>query len=401
AQNERDRGVLAATALFSPSPRWIHQLRATAYHQDFVYSDRSDGVAQPPDFFVFDATFRFASDLWRTGLEYLGIYEARPEAGRSPFALAWGAQWEREDLGNETSGDFSGELELDRSSGAVFGEARATVGEGLYLMAGVRAEQYQDLDTEVTPRASAAYDAVPGRLRLRGAVGRGYKAPNLQEQYVDNPFIVSNPDLDPERSTSWEVGADSYGDAGRLSLSLTWFSQSFEDLIRTVPLEGDTRQINRNLGKSRARGVEWAARWAAEETWAIGTEGAWVDTEVRDNVGLSPAQFPLGESLPGRPDVVGSGYLELAPARRVTAVLRGTYVGKQDVLRERFSGPRVQIEPYLLGSVNLQYALSGRSAVYLRVDNVLDTDYDTAFDRPGAPLTAAVGVRFDAAGGRD
>jgi outer membrane cobalamin receptor len=232
---------------------------------------------------------------------------------------------------------------------------------------------------------------VPGTLTLRAAAGRGYKAPNLQEQYLSNPFIAGNPDLEPERSTSWEAGADVR--RGGASFGVTWFRQEFRDLIRTVPLEGTTQQINRNLGESLAEGVEWTARWAPSPRWAVGTEGAWIQTEVRENVGLPPDQFPVGEPLPGRPDAVGSAWVELNPTERLGLVLRATGVGQQTVLSERFSGQRVELDPYVLASVNAQYRLSGGLALYARVQNLLDADYETAFDRPGAPLTAALGVR--------
>ncbi|NIP79279.1 MAG: TonB-dependent receptor, partial [Gemmatimonadetes bacterium] len=73
-------------------------------------------------------------------------------------------------------------------------EARAEPVPGLGILVGARTEKYQGLDAEVTPRASITWDAVPDRLRLRSAWGRAYKAPNLREQFVDNPFIESNPD---------------------------------------------------------------------------------------------------------------------------------------------------------------------------------------------------------------
>ncbi|HEX5725624.1 MAG TPA: TonB-dependent receptor, partial [Longimicrobiaceae bacterium] len=370
--------------------------RASAYREYFVYDDRRDDVPANPEFFVFDATFRLESELWRLGAEYTGSYEHRTGPGAAPFALTYGAQWEREALTDETSGDFGDNTQsLDRPSGSVFAEARATLPGRVYLLAGARAERYEGLPTEVTPRVSAVYEAVPGALSLRAAAGMAYKAPNLQEQYLDNPFIAGNPDLEPERSTSWEVGADVRALDDRATLGLTWFHQRFEDLIRTVQLEGDTRQINRNLGSSLAQGVEWTARWEGSDRWAVGTEGAWIATEVRDNRGLSPDQFPEGEALPGRPEVVGSAYLEVAAGPRLRAILRGTHVGSQVQLSERFSGQRVELDAYTLAGVTVHYLVSPRWSVYGRLQNLFDTEYEAAFDRPGAPLSAALGVRLN------
>lgn len=392
ARDERDRLVTSLETRYAPSARWTHRVRGSAYRQRFLYDDRRDGVASPPEFFVFDATFTFESLLWRTTAEYVGTFEARPGEA-SPFSLVYGASWEREDLENETAGDFGdGTQGWDRDAGALFAEARGRVGPAR-LMVGARAERYQDLPTEVTPRAAAVVDVAPG-ISLRAAAGRAYKVPNLQQQFLSNPFIEGNPDLEPERSTSWEIGADAR--AGRWSGGVAYFHQVFRDLIRSVPFDDSGKTINRNLGESLARGVEWSARFAVGPRWSLGTDGAWVDTEIRDNVGLSPEQFPEGGELPGRPRVVGSAFAESQLTPRVRATVRGTYVGSQVALSERFSGRRVELDPYFVASVNGSYALTRESELYLRVDNALGADYEVAFDRPGPPLTAALGVRITA-----
>ncbi|HEU4880646.1 MAG TPA: TonB-dependent receptor [Longimicrobium sp.] len=393
ARYERDRAVASAAARYVPGA-WSHQLRGSAYRQRFLYDDEKDDVPAQ-SFFIFDANFFLESVLTRSTLEYVGTWDGRNADDGSGFAVTWGAQGEREALESESGGDFGpGEQALDRSSGALFGEVRAGVGRDVRLMAGARAERYEGLGTEVTPRASAAVRVVPNLLTLRAAVARGYKAPNLQDQYVDNPFIAGNPDLHPERSSSVELGADAVAPDGRLSGGVTVFRQTFFDLIRTVAQEGTDKQINRNLGRSRATGVEWSARYAPGRVWTVGTDGAWIRTEIVENSGLDPAAFPVGEALPGRPDVVGAVYLEVSPAPRLTGILRGTYVGEQTVLSERFSGARVGVDPYLLASVGLDYAASPTMMLYARLDNALDTKYETAFDKPGAPMTLFVGVRM-------
>jgi vitamin B12 transporter len=396
ARYERDRTIASAAARFAPGA-WSHQLRGSTYRQRFLYDDQKDGVPEQ-SFFVFDANFFMESVLMRSTAEYVGSWDGRDGVDGSGVAVTWGAQAEREELDTESDGDFGpGEQVLDRNSGALFGEVRAGIGRGLRLMAGARAERYEGLGTEVTPRASAALHVIPRVLTVRAAVARGYKAPNLQEQYVDNPFIAGNPDLEPERSASVELGADAVAPDGRLSGGVTLFRQTFFDLIRTVPQEGTEKQINRNLGRSRATGVEWSARYAPGRAWAVGTDGAWVRTEVVENVGLDATAFPVGEPLPGRPDVVGAAYLELSPVRRLTGIVRGTYVGGQTVLSERFSGARMEVDPYLLASVGVDYAAAAGMMLYARLDNALDAEYETAFDKPGAPMTLYVGVRVDTA----
>lgn len=396
ARLERDRWIPSLLLRYAPSERWMHRLRASLYREDFLFADEFDGVSQKRtyDFFIFDANLVFTSDLWRTTLEYVGSYRPRAGPGAGAFTLSYGGQWEREELSDRITGDFQDRLSLDRSSVAGFIELLAALGPRLSLVAGARAEKFEDLEVEFTPRASAVVRLLGDALSLRIAAGRAYKAPNLQQQYVDNPFIAANPDLKPETSTSWEVGADLRSRDGRLYGGLTYFRQEFDNLIRTVAQESSTQQINRNLGKSRAQGIEWSVRYQPGTRVLVGSDGSWIDMEILDNRGLSASEFPRGQPLPFRPAAVGSAFLQVTPVERVTAALRGTLVGRQWVLTERFSGRRVELDAYVLAGLNASVTVSPHLELYTRVDNLFDTAYETAFDRPGIPLTAAVGARL-------
>lgn len=396
ARNERDRIVSALNARFVQSPSWTHKLTASLYSESFLFEDQRDNVAGSGDydFFIFDADFTLDADWTRAGFEYAGIYEFLPDADRG-LALTYGGSWERETRTDRTSGEFGeGRQELDRNSLAGFVEVRTDLLPRTDLLIGTRVEKYEDLSAELTPRASLRFELGP--VALRAAAGRAFKAPNLQQQYLDNPFIASNPDLKAETSTSWELGVESGADDGGVRAELTYFWQDFDDLIRSVELEGSTQQINRNLGSSRAQGVEWTLLYPLARDWLIGSEGAWVRTEVLDNSGLPDDQFPVGEELPFRPDLVGNVFVQARPASRLTATVRATYVGSQVVLSERFSGRRVELDPYVLINLRGEYEMSRRVTLYARMDNLFDVEYETAFDRVGVPFTFAFGAQFAA-----
>ena len=394
ARNERDRFISALTARWNaPSGQVSQHLRAALLREDFLFEDQRDDVTIEDSSvpFVFDANFVLDSERTRTTLEYGGTL--------APFAagtLSYGVQWQRESVSDRTAGDFGdGRQKLDRDSQAAFAELIVSPAASIDLLAGVRVEGYEGIDAAWTPRASVVFDAVPDRFSLRAAAGRAFKAPNLQQQYLDNPFIRSNPDLEPETSTSWEIGADLRDASGRAALALTYFDQRYDDLIRTVQVEGsETGQgINRNLGESRAQGIEWDAAWRALDQWTAGARGSWVSTEIIDGIGLNAQEYPEGEALPFRPSTVHTIYLETSVVTRLTARLSTTFVGEQTVLSERFSGARQQLDGYMLAGLALRWMLPAGVSLHGRIDNLLDTEYDTAFDRPGAPAKIAIGVR--------
>lgn len=389
ARNDRDRDLGAVTVRYAPTADWSHYVRASRYDEAFVYEDEADGVSGPPDgsFFVFDASYRYTSDLVRNNLEAGGSYVS------GGVRAAYGMVVEKEQVEDRITGDFGGDpLILNRSSWAGFGELAWSPAAEITVGAGLRVERYEGLDAEATPRATVVWTPGAAGLSVRGAVGRAYKVPNLQQQYVDNPFIVANPDLRAETSTSWEVGVDLARPGSDWTLGVTAFRQGFDDLIRTVSLEGDTRQVNRNLGSATAAGVEWQAGVRLSGPWWLSTEGMALRTEIVDAVGLSASEYPEGEGLPFRPSATGVLALTYQPSsgRDVTVSARG--VGAQTVLSERFSGARVEIPGYVLMGLSAGQEVRPGVRVYLRLDNALDREYQTAFDRPGLPATGTVGM---------
>jgi outer membrane receptor protein involved in Fe transport len=380
---------MSLTLRHVPQGPWSGWFRTYRYDESFLYHDERDDVMLPEDagFSVFDANLDFTSDLIRTGVELGVTLDARA------VQATLGALWESEDLEDRITGDFASDpVLLDRSAIAGFGEVAWWVRSDLTLGAGVRVEKFEGIGAEATPRASVVW-AADDAIRLRAVVGRAYKAPNLQQQYVDNPFIEANPDLRPESSTSVEVGVDVAPPSSDVTVGLTLFRQRYHDLIRTVGQDDDDRQINRNLGESESLGIEWAAAARLTGPWWLESQGAWLRTEILDNAGLSGSEFPEGEELPFRPAVVGSlslAYRGGAAEGRMSA----RHVGAQTVLSERFSGERVDLDAFLLVGVSGSYRVADGAHLFLRLENLFDTEYQTAFDRPGIPATGAMGVEI-------
>ncbi len=388
ARDERDRLISSVSARLVTSPHIDQQLRGTLYRQDFTYDDKGDNLSASASypFFIFNATFHQDSRVVRKGLEY--DFEYRSRGARDAVVLSWGVRGERESLDNSTLFEGSPDSQqLARNSTSVFGEALLTPSSRLDLLAGARVEKFDGLDAAVTPRGSAVLHLVPGQLSLRLAAGRAYKAPNIQDQYANNPFIVSNPDLKPETSTSIEGGVDWQSRDGRVSSGVTVFRQNFRDLIRAVQFDS-TRQQNRNLGESRATGVEARFELRPAARWSAGMSGGWLRTRVLNATGLPAESFPEGEELPFRPRAIGAAFLAVTPAPGLDLRLRAQYVGAQTVLTERFSGSRVRLNAYVLPGLTANYSVRGGWSLWARLDNVADTRYQTGFDRHGIPRRA-------------
>jgi vitamin B12 transporter len=247
ARNSRDRVLTSLEARYEPNRRVTHRLNTAHYREYFVYEDQYDAVAESTSypFFVFDANFLLKSQLDRTTFGYDGSVQLGDLDRPRPYRLAYGALWEHEGLTDRQRGDYGdSDISFDRPNAALYLEAHAPLTARLNTLVGARLDKYEGLPAELSPRASATFELVPGIAALRAAGGRAYKAPNLQQQYAESPFIRGNPDLRPETSTSWEVGAELRGAGG--VLTVTYF--------RSAAGLSVERSAQRSL-RARGRGV--------------------------------------------------------------------------------------------------------------------------------------------------
>ncbi len=194
------------------------------------------------------------------------------------IVLTAGAQLEqqKERSFNESESEFgpsNSSTDVKRSNQAYYAQFLANV-EGFSAIVGGRLDDNQEFGTFATYRAAAAY-TVAG-TKLRASVGRSFKAPTFFENFGTG---FGNPDLDPERSLSWEVGLEQTLAEGRLTLQGTYFDQGFEDLIQFSFTEVPNYK---NIAEAKASGVEIEANFVPVTDFVVGANYTYLDTEVID-----------------------------------------------------------------------------------------------------------------------
>jgi vitamin B12 transporter len=256
----------------------------------------------------------------------------------------------------------------------------------------------------VTGRASLSVQVAP-HTTVRAALGNAFKAPAFDETF-SSTFTVGNPDLDPERTTSWEASAE-YWVGGRVAVGATYFDQRFRDLIQYVFGDESTefRGTNENLGAATARGLELEARAPRLGSFDVSANVTLLRTRVTDAGNGAFGTFVNGERLlrrPGQSATLTAGY-RLPRSARVGAAVR--FVGERDD-RDFANEERVTLPSYTLldlsGDVGLGSIARGLTPVSLtvRVENLFDRDYQPTFGFVAPGRTVLVGARATI-GGRD
>jgi vitamin B12 transporter len=252
----------------------------------------------------------------------------------------------------------------------------------LFVTAGARADLHSRAGTAVTFRVAPAYLIAATRTRLKATLGSGFKSPSLYQLFAPTTSFgpVGNPLLRPERALGWDAGVEQELAAGRVLLALTWFENSFRDLV-----DFDFAAGYVNIGRARTKGLEASA----EARLAGGARLAASYTR------LSARDIGAGTELLRRPRDKFSAEAGLHLFGRFDLAAHALWVGRR--LDRDFSVypyPTVPLPGYVLLDAVLTTPVGPHFELFARVDNLLDVRYETVWGYGAPGLTARTGFRL-------
>lgn len=341
------------------SDRDTRGLRAFAQYDLGIWENETSASLYTTDRSSTSSGFTSEFSSRRVALDHLSSAMVRSDL-RLSFGLSW-----RDEEAEATS--LPGGTESTTTAGG-FVEAVWSPSERLDLTGTLRYDDHSEFGGFTTGRLAFAFRPAEGTV-LRGAVGTGYRPPSIGELFDDFGFFVGNPDLEPETSTSIEIGIDQVWSNGAI-LSATVFESRIDDLITFV--SGAPSTLENIPGETRIRGFELGGRVPFGAVFTGYGALTWLDAE-------DAAGAPLPRT-PERDLVLG---MEAAFTGEISA----------DLWVQAVSGiPEVDDFETLNASVS--YAVTEGIDLYLRAFNLTDEQYETV---PGyGTADRAFYVGFDA-----
>ncbi|MFN3670181.1 MAG: TonB-dependent hemoglobin/transferrin/lactoferrin family receptor [Brevundimonas sp.] len=266
------------------------------------------------------------------------------------------------------------------------------------LYPGTRADQSGD---HVSPKLGLVWQATP-RFALFGNLGEGFKAPTPSQvnNFFANPAFgytsLPNPDLKPETSRSFEIGArvrDIDLAGGRLSAQLVGFRSDYEDFISQRVTSGAGTAADPavyqfvNFTDVEISGLE--AR--AELWWDNGVSArfaaAYAEGEISDPVNGDRAL----DTIDPIKVVLGLGYDDPAGRFGGQAIVTWSQAKDQaDTDNLACAGNCAVGDDFSLLDLTAWWNLSDRVTARAGVFNVLDETYSWWSDVRGVAATSAV-----------
>ena len=368
----------------------------------------------------------------------------------SDLTVTGGFRYENENGFTDSNGSRS---PADRDNYSTFLQANGNLGHRLFASAGVGFENNAVYGFAATPRVSAAFylrrpanQEFFGDTKLKFNFGKGITEPSIFNQGaslfallsgVDGGQAIINNDhispIGPERSRSFDFGAEQNLFQNRARLGVTLFYNNYYDLIEFVsasalPLLGVPPDAvaaaeaaggaTINSDSFRARGAEITLDTNLGHGFRASGMYTYLDATVTKSFtgdALAPSfnpafpEIPIGAFAP----LVGARPFNRAPhtgsillsydRRRFNANITGSFIGRRDgssFLSDGFFGTTLLLpnrnlqDAYQLIDLNARYAFSNHITGYASVTNLLSQHYTEVIGFPALPLAFRLGLKF-------
>jgi outer membrane receptor for ferrienterochelin and colicins len=247
------------------------------------------------------------------------------------------------------------------------------------VVPGVRLSWNERWGSTLTPRLAARY-RLSDALSLRAGVGRGFRAPDFKELYLQfvndaaGYAVYGNRDLRPEHSTNATASVEWVG--SRLYGRAQGFWNDLQDFIETRPIADDGSGLLLFRYANVARG----------RTYGAELEGGLVFRSLRVEAGyawLGTEDGATGRPLLGRPEHSARLSTTVAPTRSLRGTLTGIYTGSTPMERDETGAITSERDAFLRLDARLAQRLPWGLELAVGADNLFDQRPDAWADAVG------------------
>ncbi|OZB37000.1 MAG: hypothetical protein B7X44_03495 [Halothiobacillus sp. 15-55-196] len=240
----------------------------------------------------------------------------------------------------------------------------------LSIQTALRHDSNSQFGTANTGSVDLSWQLNPS-LALTGGYGTGFHVPSFNFLYY--PGGYANPDLRPEHARTVRLGFNWQNNNGWTS-SLTAFRTRTRDLIAS---SASTNYVPYNINQAQSIGAEWQLGWHNAD-WAVNSSATWISAVDRET-GLS---IPRQPKWSGRIDVDRK-----FGAWRMGMTVRGQTATHESTFSQINNG-------FATADLRLSYAYGHNWHFEAKLSNVLDKQYQTAYDYNQAGRTVLFTLRY-------
>ncbi len=256
---------------------------------------------------------------------------------------------------------------------------------GLFFMtAGIRLDSHSQSGFSTTYRIAPAFFIPETSTKLKVTYGTGFKSPSLYQLYAPGTVWgpIGNENLRPEETSAWDAGIEQTLWDGRIFFAGIYFSSLFENLI-----EYDYSLGYINIARASSRGLEFQMEFSPSANLLF--SASYTYTVAKDK--------NTGEALLRRPKDKFTAGVNFCFYNKGHLFLSLTHLGPRDDKEwVDWISTRVRMAPFTLLNATVSYDIHPSIQLYLRLDNIMDTDYELikGYGTPGFSVYGGFEIQF-------
>lgn len=295
---------------------------------------------------------------------------------------------------------------FEQKTWALFAEDEWRLRDDLALTYGARYDHHDAFGSHVSPRTYLVWNTTEN-WTVKGGVSKAYKTPSLNDLHdgingvTGQGTIISigSPDLDPETSTTTELGVyfDNY--AG-FNVNATLFHNEFDDKIADGPelanchsaaapgLPGcvdygaqytqDTFSQKMNVDEAVTQGLELAGRWEFLPQWAWAANYTYTHSEQKSGPNK-------GRPLTNTPQHMVNSTLSWEASPKLSLWLKAEYRSERERYLDKYANLSTSdkaihdvedsLKAYTVFHLGGAYQLSPKTTLSASIYNLFDKDF--------------------------
>jgi len=251
-----------------------------------------------------------------------------------------------------------------------------------HLNVSLRNDDNEAFGNHTTGSLEYGFD-ISGQLRLTAAYGTAFKSPTFSDLYFpDSAFFVSNPDLDPETSESFEIGLR--GNHAAYNWQVNAYRTNIDDMIAFTSDPVTFVGTVDNIDEAEINGLEIEGNTILKGH-KVSLSYSYTDSEDKKT----------GQVLLRRPKNIAR--LDVSRSfKNFSANINLSYNGsREDLDFSNFPAQRVKLKSYSLLNIGMKYKLTDQWKLFAKLNNLLDKDYEIVFGYNQPGFNGYLGISYN------
>lgn len=247
--------------------------------------------------------------------------------------------------------------------------------------------------TEWSPKIGVEH-YVTDSLNVYASYGHSFNPPPLSQVYRHSGTVKANPELNPEKSDTFEIGLKKAWDT-KTTLGITGFYVRTKDKVKLVTYYKNKKvdyKMYSNVDSETRRGVELELRHQLSPKWSVFGNYTWQTGRVNHNAIPQTNAKAYEETNFDIPKHIIHAGIEYTSSKW-NALWDTQYISRRQSVDD-VTGQYGSLDSYVISNLSVNYKVSKEATIQLGVQNVFDRIFFDDEATAGRTYSASMKFKF-------